>query len=192
MTKPREPASPSEAVLRSSRGMTMIEVLAVVLILGLSVTVIALNLDHATPTARLHASAREIGSMLEYVRNEAIVQKRYLFLIVDVENRRYRWARAPEIGRMDEDLERDSEYSTWKSLLRSVQIEDVTWDDGAKRSDGKFWIPFNPNGMSQGVTFHLINEDGRRVSTEVNGLTGIVSVHDGYKEIDEVEDGQFE
>jgi Tfp pilus assembly protein FimT len=186
-------SNPSErGALGSTRGLTMVEVLVVILVLGMAITTIALNLDHVTPTARIFASARELGSMLEYVRNEAIVQKRDLFLIVDLDRQSYRWARAPEIERRGEDLERDSEFSSWKTLLRGVQFEDLTFSDGLKAPDSPAWIPFTANGLPQGVVVHLINEEGRRVSTEINSLTGAVSITDGYKEVERVEDSMFE
>jgi Tfp pilus assembly protein FimT len=176
----------------SCRGLTMVELLTVVLLLGLAMTVIALNLDHLTPTARIYGSARELGSMLEFIRTEAIVKKRDLWTILDMEKRTYRWARAPETERPGEDLERDSEYSIPRELLRGVQFEDITFTDGAKKSDGTVWIPFTPNGMPHGVVIHLINEEGRRVSTEINALTGAVTIHEGYKEIARVEESLFE
>lgn len=172
--------------------MTMVEILVVILLLGLAISAIALNFDSVTPKARIFASARELGSMMEYLRNEAMVQKRFLRLEIDFEHRRYRWARAPEVEQARENLETDSEYSEWKALLRGVQFEDVTFDDGGQKSEQVLWAPFNPNGLPQGFVIHLINEEGRRVSTEINGLTGAIRIHDGYKEVPKVEESMFE
>jgi Tfp pilus assembly protein FimT len=172
--------------------MTMVEILVVVLLLGLAVSVIALNMDNVTPKARIFASARELGTTMEYLRNEALVQKRYLFLVIDFEKSRYHWARAPEVQDARENLETDSEFSEWTKLHRGVQFEDVTFDDGGQKSEGVVWAPFNPNGLPQGFVVHVINEEGRRVSAEINGLTGTVRVTEGYKEIPKVEESMFE
>ena len=63
---------------------------------------------------------------------------------------------------------------------------------GGQKSEGTVWAPYNPNGLPNGFVVHLINEEGRRVSTEIIGLTGTVRVTEGYKEVPKVEESMFE
>ncbi len=173
------------------RGVTLIELMVVVLILSLSLTIVATRLDGITSNSRLKASARHIGSTIELLQNQGIVNGRFYFLQFDLTDNRMRWIIAPEAAREGMDLEGETRELPWRTLERGVVMEDLTFDDGVRKEDERINVPFGPTGMTWGFQVHLINEEGRRYTVEANSVTGLVSYYPYRKEFEEVPEELF-
>ncbi len=173
------------------RGMTLIELIVVVSILSISLTVVGLRLDGVTANSRLKASARQIGSTVEFLQNQAVVNGRFYFLQIDLDQNRYRTVIAPEHAREGMDLEGLTRHLSWNSLERGVVMEDLTFDDGVTLDRDLIDVPFGPTGMTWGFMIHLINDDNRRYTVEANSITGLVQFHPYYKEMEEIPEELF-
>ena len=173
------------------RGMTLIELIVVVSILSISLTVVGLRLDGVTANSRLKASARQIGSTVEFLQNQAVVNGRFYFLQIDLDQSRYRTVIAPEHAREGMDLEGLTRHLSWNSLERGVVMEDLTFDDGVTLDRDLIDVPFGPTGMTWGFMIHLINDDNRRYTVEANSITGLVQFHPYYKEMEEIPEELF-
>jgi hypothetical protein len=154
-------------------------------------TMTGLRLDGLTASSRLRASARRIGSTTQFLQSQAIVQGRYYFLEIDLDEHRLRSVIAPEYAREGMELEGLTEAQPWRYLERGVQFEDLVFDDGEMREEDRIQIPFTVTGLKWGFLVHLINEDGRRFTVEANSLTGLVRYYPYYKELQEIPEDLF-
>lgn len=187
----REPRMPGRRKSDSETGLTLIELLIVIAILSLTMGVVTVRLDSVTSSSRLKASARRIGSSIEYLQNQGIVNGRYYFMQFDLDRNRVRFIITPEYTREGMDVEGLTRDLPWKTLERGVIIEDITFDDGVVKEEDLILVPFGPTGMTWGFLVHLINEDGRRCTVEANSVTGLVAQYPYYKELDEIPEEIF-
>jgi general secretion pathway protein H len=139
----------------ANRGFTLIEVIAVVLIMALTATIVMVSLGTGLEGARVRAASKELAAALRFTRTQAIVKREAQVLTVDVDQRTYQ---AP--GRKPVELPAKLELK----LLTAAQ-EQV--------SDGVGNIRFFPDGSSTGGHIELILDDARwRI--DVGWLTGEV------------------
>jgi general secretion pathway protein H len=139
----------------AARGFTLIEILAVIVLVVLTVTLVAVSVGTGLEGARVRAAGKELAAALRYTRTQAIVQREAQVLVVDVEKRTYQ---AP--GRKPVELPPKLELK----LLTAAQ-EQV--------GDGVGQIRFFPDGSSTGGHIELILDDASwRI--DVGWLTGEV------------------
>nr|WP_255344315.1 GspH/FimT family pseudopilin [Marinobacterium lacunae] len=69
------------------RGMTLLELLVVLVIASLMLALVAPNIGNVMPGSELKAFARQSAALLRELRSEAVSQSRIRDLQVDVENR---------------------------------------------------------------------------------------------------------
>lgn len=141
--------------MRPARGFTLVEILAVVALIALAMTLVAVTVGDGLAGARVKAASRDLVAALRYTRGQAIVKRESQALAIDVDGRRYRapgkrWAELPK--RMEMKLE------TARSEME---------DEGIGR------IRFFPDGASTGGNVELsLDEVVWRI--EINWLTGEV------------------
>ncbi len=143
--------------MRSARGFTLIEILAVVALIALAMTLVAVTVGDGLSGARVKAASRDLVAALRYTRGQAIVKRESQAMAIDVDGRRYR---AP--GRK------------WVELPRNMvmQLETARTE---MEAEGIGRIRFFPDGASTGGNVEL--ELGEAVwRIEVNWLTGEVSM----------------
>ena len=142
---------------RIARGFTLVEILAVVALIALAMTLVAVTIGDGLSGARVKAASRDLVAALRYTRGQAIVKRESQALAIDVDGRRYRapgkkWIELPK--KMDMALE----------TARSEMEE-----EGIGR------IRFFPDGASTGGNVELsLGEVVWRI--EINWLTGEVVV----------------
>ncbi len=73
-------------------GFTLLEIMVVVVLIGLSATVIVLNLERDVDQVA-EQEARRFASLLEYVRDESILTGRLYGIDIDESERRYEFKR---------------------------------------------------------------------------------------------------
>ena len=146
--------------MRRARGFTLIEILAVVALIALAVTLVAVSVGDGLKGAKVRAASRDLVAALRYTRGQAIVKREQKTLSVDVEQRRYR---AP--GRPWVELPKDMDM---KLFTARSELE----EEGVGR------IRFFPDGASTGGHIDLVRgESTWRV--DVNWLTGEIRTIEG-------------
>lgn len=143
------------APARRMQGFTLIEIIAVVALIGLATTLVLVTTGTGLEAARMRAAGKELAAALRYTRTQAIVKGESQALVLNVEARTYQ---AP--GREAIELPKQLELK----LLTAAQ-EQV--------ADGVGGIRFFPDGASTGGHIELIRGDAAwRI--DVNWLTGEV------------------
>lgn len=146
--------------MRRARGFTLVEILAVVALIALAVTLVAVSVGDGLKGAKVRAASRDLVAALRYTRGQAIVKREQKTLSVDVEQRRYR---AP--GRPWVELPKDMDM---KLFTARSELE----EEGVGR------IRFFPDGASTGGHIDLVRGEATwRV--DVNWLTGEIRMIEG-------------
>ncbi|MFO1305849.1 MAG: GspH/FimT family pseudopilin [Burkholderiales bacterium] len=141
------------------RGLTLIEILVVLAIMGV-VSAIALPMVMGTSNAEMRSAARQLASGLRLARSEAVAQRRETFLVIDLAGRRFK-------------VDRDArEYPLPKNIelkLYTAQKDLVDEKTGS--------IRFYPDGGSNGGRITL-GAGERKYEVDVDWLTGRVAILD--------------
>lgn len=140
---------------RRQRGFTLVEIIAVVALIALATTLVAVSVGTGLEGARIRAAGKELAAALRYTRTQAIVKRESQALLIDVDERSYQ---AP--GRKPVTLPRELEVK----LLTAA--EELT-------EDGVGGIRFFADGSSTGGHVELLRE-GAGWRIDIGWLTGEV------------------
>lgn len=145
---------------RRARGFTLVEIIAVVALIALAMTLVAVTVGDGLTNAKVKASSRDLVAALRYTRGQAIVKREPQALAVDVDGRRYR---APG--------------KKWVELPKEMEIKILTARSELE-GEGIGRIRFYPDGASTGGNIELFRGEATwRI--DVNWLTGEVTLSDG-------------
>lgn len=144
---------------RRTRGFTLVEVIAVVALIALAATVVAVSVGGGLSGARVRAASKDLTAALRYTRGQAIVEREQKTLLLDLENRSYT---APD--REPVELPQGME-------IRLVTARQELEGEGAGR------IRFFPDGSSSGGRITLVRGEAEW-QIEVEWLTGKVVLRD--------------
>lgn len=135
-------------------GFTLLELLVVLAILGLTVALAVPQFGRAMPGLELQASARAVAAELRAARGRAVARNDEFAVAIDVDNRTVgNLAIDPAIGL--------SLYTAAEELI----------DRGAGR------IRFYPDGSSTGGRVRLVGGD-RKYDVLIDWISGAVTIHD--------------
>lgn len=136
-------------------GFTLLEILAVLALIGLALAVTAFSLDGGLDRARLDASARDVAAALRHTRTRAMVEHRAQWFLLDLNRRSF-----ASPGRDPKTFSADT------TLHATSAAEDV-------QHPGIVRIRFFPDGSSTGGNIELRRKQ-RDVRIDVDWLTGAV------------------
>jgi prepilin-type N-terminal cleavage/methylation domain-containing protein len=175
---------------RKRGGFTLIELIAVVVIMGLIAMVTVTRLDFLVPKYRLRGAAREVGSLLGLGKAHAASNGKDVFFEVDLARGAY-WLLAPfpkaepgdERGVIDVHS-RPLEYQPIfeQTLPDSIQFTDVILGDKDKSNNGRSRVRISALGSSGHIILNMRNDEGKEISVRMNGFTGMISYVDGRQE----------
>ena len=146
--------------MRRSAGVTLIELLIVLMIIGFASAIVIPILSGGVSNSELRSAARQLASGLRMARSEAVSQRRETFLVIDLAGRRFK-------------VDRET---TEHPLPRDVELKLFT----AQRDliDDKVGsIRFFPDGGSNGGRITLAAGE-RKFEVDVDWLTGRVAILD--------------
>ena len=143
-----------------ARGVTLLEMLVVLAILGLVAAMVLPSLGDGVSTRELKAAARQLAAGLRMARSEALSQKRVTFLAVDLEGRRFKIDTDPREYRLPPRI---------GLKLFTAQSDIVDEKVGA--------IRFFPDGGSNGGRITVAAGE-RKYEVDVDWLTGRVTIYE--------------
>lgn len=143
--------------LTPQRGFTLLEILAVLALLGIALAVTAFSLDGGLDRARLDASARDVAAALRHTRTRALVEHRPQWFTLDLNARTFA---SPG---------RDPQGIPGGTVLHVTSAAEDVQHPGQAR------IRFFPDGSSTGGNIELSRKH-REVRIDVDWLTGTVAM----------------
>jgi general secretion pathway protein H len=149
-------AFPSPVFRLPSAGFTLLEILAVLALIGLALAVTAFSLDGGLQRAKLDASARDIAASLRHTRTIALVNRRPQWFTLDLNARSF-ISPGREAQRVPVD-----------TVLHVTSAAEDADKPGIAR------IRFFPDGSSTGGHIELARGH-REVRIDVDWLTGAVA-----------------
>ncbi len=181
------------AALRDSAGFTLMEILIVLVILGLSVGVVSISWEALVPRQKLNGAVRELASTLTSTRTDAITRSAEFHMMYDLDANRY-WVSTPyQLGggfalRPEDRLRVYETDLTDKDLeLSQVVIDDVVYNDG------QVFVRMTPMGNASGHTVVIYHPQFNANHTiEVLPLTGLIRHHEGVFEREPPREGDFD
>ena len=145
--------------MRAVRGFTLLELLAVIVLLALAMTLAGFALSRSLANARVAAAGSDLAAALRWTRSRAIASGHSTALELDLANARYRAADQAPV-----------------SLPKGMQIALTT--AASERIDAaRARIRFFPDGSSTGGHI-VLTHGGHRWRIDVAWLTGSVSIRE--------------
>jgi general secretion pathway protein H len=141
-----------------SQGFTLLEVLIVVMIIGLSYVLIPKMFFSGVSGADLRANARLVAGGLKLTRDEAINKRKPAFFSLDLANRQFTITQSPEPQKLHPEVE---------LKLFTAQDDVVNENVGV--------IRFFPDGSSNGGRV-TVGSKGRAFLIDIDWLTGRVTI----------------
>ena len=140
------------------RGFSLVELLVVLALVGLSLSVVGPSVGRSLDASRLKASTRSMLTTARTARSLARTEQREVTLMIDVESRTYGL-----------DEQRDLSIQP-----EATKIE-VTAAESERQSENLIGVRFFPDGSATGglISFSLNNQ---RYAIEIDWLTGLAEI----------------
>ena len=165
-------------------GLTFIELIIVVVLLGLLFSFAAPNLSGLAPRYRLRSTAREIGTMLEHLRLTAISRGTWLGVnyYLDDEESYYQVIPPPPADYPEMPVEERTPHARME-IPEGVRLERVLVRGSQENFDqGKVTILFSPQGTIGSHSVTLATPNDKYLTLELNAITGTVDFFEGETE----------
>lgn len=157
---------PSPNLLHSA-GFTLIELIIVLMIIGISLGLVGIFVNQGASNLELKRFAKKMATTLKYARNHAVSNKKIYSFVISESDGTYSLQEADFAGR-SEDVEPESVISG--SVPEKLKIK---FDE---RGEGALRIDFFPGGNSTGGVIDIRNEADRSLLVTVNRVTGKVEI----------------
>jgi general secretion pathway protein H len=152
--------APSRAARRAGGGMSLIELLVVLMLMSLIAAMAVPFLPGGVSGSELKGAAREVAAGLRFARSDAVASRRETRLLLDLEQRTFR-------------IDRDARVHT---LPKQVDLKLFTAQrDLVDEKTGA--IRFYPDGGSNGGRITIAAGE-RKYEVDVDWLTGRVAIAD--------------
>jgi type II secretion system protein H len=172
-------SGPISAVREARAGFSMIEMLAVIVILGLIATLVTMNWRAILPRTELHSAVRILASTIQGAHSDAIARNAIFKIEYDLDKHRYRVNTPYKLGGGLAANEEDRVAQNWIDLPESVHFKRIQID-GVDYSRGMVFVRFDPLGAASGHIVTLEQQPYKNDYTiEVQALTGMVDYHEG-------------
>lgn len=79
----------SRSAMSASRGFTLIELVAVVVLIAIAMSIVSLQFSRSMTNAKIQAASRDLIAALRYTRGQAIVKGKQAALDLDMQNNTY-------------------------------------------------------------------------------------------------------
>lgn len=160
-TKPVASRSPFP-VPRSQQGFTLLEMLAVIILIGIAAAAVSISVAHGLASARINAAAGELAASLRATRTQAVMHGEQRVFEVDTGSETYRGADKRDV-RLPKGLE--------------LSVTSAASDQSAGQTAR---IRFFPDGSSTGGRITL-RSGQREWHVNVSWLTGAITIFDTAK-----------
>ena len=148
----------------NSSGFTLVEVIIVLIIIGISSGLVGLYISRSSGKLELRTFAKEVSSTLRYARNHAVSEKQTYCFVVNLDDGMYRLYNS----------NKDEEGGLIPAISNPIP-EEIAVTLNTDTADF-YQVEFFSYGNSSGGVIELTNIDGDALFIIINRLTGQVEV----------------
>jgi prepilin-type N-terminal cleavage/methylation domain-containing protein len=180
-----------DSVATARHGYTLVELLAVIVILSMTAGAVMVSWEAMLPNQRLNSDVRDLTARLYAARSDSIARSAQFRMHYQIDENRY-WVTTPfRLGGGLAAADEERMRIDLTKLRDGVEIASVTID-GVDYTDGEVFVRFDPLGGCNDHTVVLYQRPFERYFTiEVLGLTGLIHFHDGIFTRDLARDEDF-
>lgn len=173
-------------------GFSLIEMLAVVVIMGLIAGIVSVSWRAMLPNEELNSAVRALAATLQSARSEAIARNGEFRIQYDLDEGRYRTVTPFKSGGGLAAREEERLALPWIVFPKSVHFHRLLID-GVEHLHGLVFVRFDPLGAASGHTITLVQKpDDMFFTVDVQSLTGLIEYHDGQFAREPAKEGDFE
>lgn len=166
----------NHAGFRPRRGMTLIELMIGLIIIGLALGYVFISVDSLTPRARIEKSCRDLGSGYVYARDRAITSGREVTFKIDLDKQEF-FAVMNELDETDR-ITKETFESRLGGVERGVKLDAVFVGEERKTPSGEVMLVIQPNGISPGLVAQYSMDSNRlKFTVRINPITGVVQLY---------------
>lgn len=148
-------------------------------LVGLFFSFVSVRIDGPFSGGDLALASRVIMAEVSGLRGAAVhTRKDRILRLYMGDNTLYSFVLLQQGG--DQAAEEDQGRKKRKGLPRMVSLVDVVTSSDGKVQEGEAEIRFHANGRVERSMIHLKNDGGEYRTLEINPLTGVITIHDGY------------
>lgn len=174
------------------RGFSLVELLAVITVIGLIAGVVAVDFVASLPRAELNSTVHDIAAAVGGARSDSIARNGEFRIYYDLEADGYKVRSPFQLGGGLAQREEDRAVIKHVLFPDSVSIERVVID-GIAYTEGQVFVAFSPLGSATGHTITLRQAPANTLTTvEVLPLTGLIRFHYGEFEREVVTEEDFD
>jgi len=160
------------------RGLTLIELLMVLVIIALSATLVYATLDGLLPSSRLGSVAREIGAAISMAQQQAALRGQETRIEYDMAGGKVRVLAVSNSNTGETGQTTLEQTGQSVVLSKKIQLAAVLLSADQVKAGGVVSVTCHPTG---GVTSHIVHLRGEGTlvySIQVHALTGAVNFFD--------------
>jgi prepilin-type N-terminal cleavage/methylation domain-containing protein len=158
-------------------GFSLVELLAVVVIIGLIAGLVAVEWNAILPRAKLNSEVHKIAAAIHGARSEAIARNAVWRIYYDLDGNGYEVSTPFRVGGgLAQRIEERMSLGT-VGLPAGIEISRVLID-GVEYTEGKVFVRFDPLGSATDHSITITQRQYEAIYTiEVLPLTGLVRFH---------------
>jgi len=154
----------------------------VIVVLGLIATMVTINWRAILPRTELHSAVRQLSSVLQGTRSDAIARNAPFDIQYDLDEHRYRVVTPFRMGGGLSPSNEERHALEWHALPPTVRFLSITIGT-EEYEKGIIYVRFDPLGSASGHVIVLSQPaDQNTYTIEVQGLLGLIDYHEGLFE----------
>lgn len=171
--------------LKSRSGFTLIEIILVVLIIGMTTAFAIPSFVRSYQGAKLRTSARSVVMAHRYARSVAVLQQKQVRIYFYQDQGRLEVVSLTpddptgDVPTLPEDNPSGAVHEELrKSMEQGVRILEFEMDRESQNDQDSSWVNYYPNGMSDAYALRLMDEGDRSLMIRIEPLSGKAKVGD--------------
>jgi len=170
------------------RGLTLLELMVVISILGLMLFFVVPNMDKILPSARINGATRAIAATIGFARSQAIFTGKPYEVHFQIDESWYQMLSYDQVeaGPYGGGLRPRKAY-----LPGKVRIRDIQFATGTKKESGLVKVRISPLGRFDEFVIHLVDRRRRQDNpvpwtVHFDPLTGLSDIYDYEKTVGQI------